>query len=97
MRLRAPLVAVFLVAAFAVGEVRAEQAPAAPAAGEAGGREEVAAPAALGRLLGAPAEGFALVTGPRPFEFPADHGPHPEYRSEWWYFTGNVAAADGSR
>ena len=38
-----------------------------------------------------------MVTGPRPFDFPTDHGPHPEYRSEWWYFTGNVKAADGSR
>ena len=37
-----------------------------------------------------------MVTGPRPFEFPADHGPHPEYRSEWWYFTGNVSDADGN-
>ena len=22
--------------------------------------------------------------------FPADHGPHDEYRTEWWYFTGNI-------
>ncbi len=32
---------------------------------------------------------------PRAFSFPADHGPHPEFRSEWWYFTGNLAAANG--
>ena len=37
-----------------------------------------------------PAAAFRKVTGPRPLAFPADHGPHPEYRSEWWYFTGNL-------
>ncbi len=30
------------------------------------------------------------------FEFPRDHGAHPEFRTEWWYFTGNVAASDGA-
>ena len=63
---------------------------AAPAAGEAGAGKESAAPAAIGDVLGASPEGFAVVEGPRPFDFPADHGPHPEYRSEWWYFTGNL-------
>jgi predicted secreted hydrolase len=32
---------------------------------------------------------------PRSFVFPDDHGPHPEYRVEWWYVTGNLSAADG--
>src|SRR2546430_2232711 len=27
--------------------------------------------------------------------FPRDHGPHPEFKTEWWYFTGNVRATDG--
>jgi predicted secreted hydrolase len=40
------------------------------------------------------APGFARATTPRPFVFPADHGPHPEFRSEWWYFTGNLETAD---
>jgi predicted secreted hydrolase len=31
------------------------------------------------------------------FEFPKDHGPHPDYRAEWWYYTGNLADADGNR
>jgi predicted secreted hydrolase len=39
--------------------------------------------------------GFARVLAPRPFEFPRDHGPHPGYRTEWWYVTGNVHDADG--
>ena len=41
--------------------------------------------------------GFALATGPRTFEFPLDHGPHPEFRNEWWYMTGNLDATDGRR
>ncbi|MCS7062794.1 MAG: carotenoid 1,2-hydratase [Methylacidiphilales bacterium] len=27
---------------------------------------------------------------PHPWSFPKDHGNHPEYRTEWWYFTGNL-------
>ena len=32
-----------------------------------------------------------------PVVFPDDHGPHPEFRQEWWYFTGNVATTSGRR
>jgi predicted secreted hydrolase len=28
---------------------------------------------------------------------PADHASHPDYKLEWWYYTGNVDAADGRR
>ena len=31
----------------------------------------------------------------RTFEFPRDHGPHPTYRHEWWYFTGNLDSEAG--
>lgn len=41
--------------------------------------------------------GFARAEGPHRFRFPADHGPHPAFRNEWWYFTGNLSAADGRR
>jgi predicted secreted hydrolase len=41
--------------------------------------------------------GFAQVLGPRGFEFPRDHGPHSEYRQEWWYVTGNLDSAGGER
>ena len=34
--------------------------------------------------------GFARALTPREFVFPDDHGPHPEYATEWWYFTGNL-------
>ena len=36
-------------------------------------------------------EGFARAREPRDFVFPADHGPHTELRTEWWYFTGHLA------
>ena len=39
--------------------------------------------------------GFDLVTAPRPFEFPLDHGPHPSFRHEWWYVTGHVDTPTG--
>lgn|SRR5690606_26384778 len=42
-------------------------------------------------------DGYAEARTPRPFSFPADHGPHPEYRNEWWYVTGNLDDADGRR
>jgi predicted secreted hydrolase len=31
------------------------------------------------------------------YEFPRDHFDHPDYRTEWWYYTGNLRAADGHR
>jgi predicted secreted hydrolase len=40
-------------------------------------------------------EDFERVWGPRKFQFPADHGAHPEYKSEWWYFTGNLETPEG--
>jgi predicted secreted hydrolase len=41
------------------------------------------------------AEGFLRAEGVRAFAFPADHGPHPNYQTEWWYYTGNVETAAG--
>jgi predicted secreted hydrolase len=40
-------------------------------------------------------KGFARALKPKPFTFPADHGPHNSYRSEWWYFTGNLKNPQG--
>jgi predicted secreted hydrolase len=41
------------------------------------------------------ADGYLAVTGPCRLAFPADHGAHPGYRTEWWYYTGNLATPDG--
>lgn len=46
-------------------------------------------------LGGAHDSGFAHAVPGRRFGFPADYGPHPRYRSEWWYFTGNLKNAAG--
>jgi len=40
---------------------------------------------------------FAKVEKPRAWSFPRDHGKHAEYQVEWWYFTGNLQAANGRR
>jgi predicted secreted hydrolase len=29
------------------------------------------------------------------YRFPADHGAHPDFKTEWWYFTGNLESEDG--
>ena len=31
------------------------------------------------------------------FEFPRDHFNHPDFRTEWWYYTGNLRTAQGRR
>jgi len=41
--------------------------------------------------------GFLSVTAPCNFSFPRDHGAHAGYRTEWWYYTGNLAGNDGRR
>jgi predicted secreted hydrolase len=46
--------------------------------------------------LGMTAEGFASVVPGRRFAFPADHGPHPDFRIEWWYVTANLVDAAGA-
>ncbi len=39
--------------------------------------------------------GFARALAPMTLQFPRDHGAHPEYQIEWWYYTGNLQADDG--
>jgi predicted secreted hydrolase len=46
--------------------------------------------------LGETADGFAPVVPGRTFAFPADHGPHPAFRIEWWYVTANLADSSGT-
>jgi predicted secreted hydrolase len=41
--------------------------------------------------------GFLQAIGPRDWSFPRDHGRHDGFRTEWWYFTGNVRTATGRR
>ena len=40
---------------------------------------------------------FATAKPGYPFAFPRDHGSHPSFRTEWWYFTGHLWTQDGAR
>jgi predicted secreted hydrolase len=40
---------------------------------------------------------FHSVAGPCNFDFPKDHGAHPGYQTEWWYYTGNLRSEQGGR
>jgi len=31
------------------------------------------------------------------YEFPHDHFSHPDFQTEWWYYTGNLRSSDGHR
>lgn len=41
--------------------------------------------------------GYAQALAPQPLQFPRDQGPHPDYRHEWWYLTGNLDSTAGER
>ena len=49
------------------------------------------------RLSGSLPAGFAQARAPLAFTFPRDHGPHPLFRQEWWYVTGNLDTSTGQR
>lgn len=40
---------------------------------------------------------YPSISGPCALSFPEDHGDHPEHRTEWWYYTGNLTSEHGSR
>lgn len=64
-------------------------------AGAAHGAGPIPDPGASGGRM--QTQGFAQVLTPHEFEFPRDHGPHPDFRQEWWYVTGNLDATTGER
>jgi len=40
-------------------------------------------------------QAFTLATEGYNYEFPRDHGSHDAFRTEWWYYTGNLTGKDG--
>lgn len=59
-------------------------------------RPEIEATMEITEVLGPDqAAGFTRADRPKELRFPADHGPHPDFQSEWWYYTGNLDSADG--
>ncbi len=49
----------------------------------------------LQSALSDPGSDYAEVTPGRKFSFPRDHGEHPDFRTEWWYLTGNLNDESG--
>jgi predicted secreted hydrolase len=74
-----------LIALFSRQRVRPVQAELVAAAG----------PAA--ELSGAVDDSFARAGPGGEIRFPADHGPHPDFQTEWWYYTGNLQTGQGRR
>ena len=44
----------------------------------------------VSQLLGADASGYSKVLPGRILELPKDFAPHRDFKSEWWYLTGNL-------
>jgi predicted secreted hydrolase len=42
-------------------------------------------------------DAWRQADGPRTWKFPEDHGAHLAYKTEWWYFTGNLAGPAGEK
>lgn len=61
-----------------------------------GGSDEVGATTALA-VSDIDLDAYARAEQAYDWDFPADFGPHPDYLTEWWYYTGNVATEDGRR
>jgi predicted secreted hydrolase len=49
------------------------------------------------RLCGASAEPYRLALPGYRYQFPRDHFNHPDFQTEWWYYTGNVRSSAGRR
>jgi predicted secreted hydrolase len=81
---------VWLLVAFVIGLVGFSTANLLP-----GNRQEPQARLVLEASAANDLAGFARASGPQPLSFPADFGPHPDYQTEWWYYTGNLEAEGG--
>lgn len=63
-----------------------------------GERREIRTTLSLADALGTDdTAGYARAYEPRSFDFPGDHAAHPDFATEWWYFTGNLESAEGRR
>ena len=77
------------MAALTIGVVASGQTSASRSGGEGATN-----PA---RQIAPPASAWKSAAPGRPIVLPADHASHPEYGLAWWYYTGNLVAADGRR
>lgn len=61
------------------------------------GQAEPAYSANVVAALSSDSSGYARAMTVRDFSIPRDHGAHPDFQTEWWYYTGNMATQDGRR
>ena len=57
--------------------------------------DAITASLAVSEAMSADTAGYARALEARAFRFPDDHGPHPDYKTEWWYYTGNLKTEAG--
>jgi len=55
------------------------------------------APQSAGAAHAAAAPAWQAALPGYRFTFPVDYGAHERFQNEWWYYTGNLAAANGDR
>ncbi len=84
-RLLLPILAVLIVLAVGAYLLRPE------------GGGEIRASVSVAEAMGGDTTGYFRAEAVRSFLFPEDHGPHPGYKTEWWYYTGNLGTEDGRR
>lgn len=63
---------------------------------DSSGSEGVSASAQFAVVSG-DSSGYARAIDPYDWQFPADFGAHPDFQTEWWYYTGNLADENGRR
>lgn len=83
------VIAFIVAAAIITGLVLSDQETRIP--GEVGANAVFVPPNA------ADLDQYARALAPYTWSFPSDHGAHPDYQTEWWYYTGNLATEDGRR
>jgi predicted secreted hydrolase len=59
--------------------------------------EQVRASVQLAEAMGGDTTGFERATVVRDLKFPDDYGSHPSFKTEWWYYTGNLESEEGQR
>lgn len=81
-----PILSAFILLALVVGGLFLWRQPAPQATAQA---------SLLPLLSESDTAGFARATEPNAIQFPRDLGPHPDYQTEWWYYTGNLEGENG--
>src|SRR5687768_1938703 len=63
---------------------------------DSNGGDGVSASAEFGGVSG-DTSGYTRAIDAYDWNFPADFGAHPDFQTEWWYYTGNLADEKGRR